>query len=69
MIYPVRLIKWFPRKSEDYKSLIYMRKCMYCAGCGKSMARSKYKNIIGHHSLPYGHGDMWHNDNCFRKVK
>jgi hypothetical protein len=65
-IYPVKLKKWYScRNKEDRihrETLMFLFKFKKCETCGKKV---KMRNAIGHHSLPFGYGDVWCNKYCF----
>lgn len=72
-IYPVHLSSWFPRKtkkeqtvddrlwSESAVSLIKIWTCEFCKG------KCTWKKAWGHHSIPWGHGDIWCSKACLAK--
>ncbi len=64
-IYPVRLNEWFPKGDEYYAKHIV--KCMKCLFCGKEGKKINYKYAMGHHSLPWGYGDIWCSSRCLNK--
>jgi hypothetical protein len=37
-----------------------------CIACRK---KAKINKAIGHHSLPFGHGDVWCSEKCFNSNK
>lgn len=63
-IYPVRLYEWFPPNDEMYENAECMVKFSKCIVCGK---KPKYRYAIGHHSIPWGNGDIWCTKKCFNK--
>lgn len=69
-IYPVKLIEWYPpfKTSRDdkfqHEILKSVIKHMPCRYCGKYV---KFKMAYGHHSLPWGHGDIWCNKRCLTR--
>lgn len=69
-IYPVKLIEWYPPRRRgwkdkcNYEAAFMMVKLTECLYCGK---KTKYKTAWGHHSIPYGHGDIWCNARCLKK--
>lgn len=67
-IYPVPLQKWFPNPKEhpvysdqDHSILRMIVKLSRCDNCGK---HCKYNRAWGHHSLPYGYGEVWCSEKC-----
>lgn len=73
-IYPVYLASWYPEISTkrpylpgDYdlhrqaKSMVENFKC---EKCGK---RCTWKKAWGHHSIPWGHGDIWCSKKCLKE--
>lgn len=63
-IYPVRLNEWFPVGDENYcKDIV---DAMRCFACGK---KCRYKKVWGHHSLPWGYGDVWCSEKCLNSGK
>lgn len=70
-IYPVKLIDFFPpsKKKEDkflHETALMLVKIMPCIRCGKI---GKYKNAWGHHSILWGHGDIWCSKRCLNRIK
>lgn len=76
-IYPVKLIEWFPhpkkRRDGDYKSTMshhedakMIVKLSKCLVCGK---QPKWNRAIGHHSIPWGYGDIWCSEKCMSSGK
>ena len=65
-IYPVRLAEWFPYGDEMHENAISIVKYCRCYGCGKKV---RWKAAVGHHSLPWGHGDLWCSWKCCEKGK
>lgn len=63
-IYPVKLSEWFPRGDENYQNSKMMVKFGQCYKCGKK--NIKYSTAFGHHSLPWGYGDIWCSSKCYR---
>lgn len=67
-IYPVYLASWFPNKgNKDHLFLHQSGKMMveygFCKKCGK---KPKWKKAWGHHSIPWGNGDIWCSKECLR---
>lgn len=78
-IYPVPLQKWFPNpKSKNLSGEnSWHKQCNYeaakstvefskCENCGKSC---KYNRAWGHHSIPWGYGDVWCSEKCLDSPK
>lgn len=63
-IYPVKLSEWYPPGDEHYEYALMMVKSTKCLVCGKI---AQYRYAMGHHSLPWGYGDVWCSKKCFRK--
>ena len=63
-IYPVPLAKWFPIGDQYYfgDSVEYYR----CLACGR---KPRYSKAWGHHSLPWGYGDVWCSEKCLYSGK
>jgi hypothetical protein len=55
-IYPVKLCEWFPVGDEMYENASSIVKIVRCYACGK---KCRWKAAVGHHSLPWGHGDLF----------
>jgi hypothetical protein len=66
-IYPVRLSSWFPVNDENHGSMRLMVKWHKCVTCNKSKMNWRY--AYGHHSIPWGHGDIWCSKRCFNKKR
>jgi hypothetical protein len=70
-IYPVKLIEWYPKKKRPwvekchYTAILITVKYASCIHCGND--KMKVKTAWGHHSIPYGHGDVWCNEKCYRR--
>ena len=65
-IYPVKLSEWFPPGDEMYSNVQSVINCSRCFGCGKKV---RYSKAVGHHSVPWGHGEIWHNWKCCESGK
>ena len=65
-IWPVRLAEWFPFDHECHEITLSIIKAWRCRACGK---RVKFNKAIGHHSLPWGHGDLWCSWKCCNSGK
>lgn len=68
-IYPVRLSEWFPPGDENHeimKIIVSMAGDIHkgCALCKKK--HMHWQDAIGHHSLPWGYGDIWCREKCYR---
>ncbi len=68
-IYPVKLAEWFP-KGDSHHDIM---KCLVsngwgeklgCIHCGKK--HMHWQEAWGHHSLPWGYGDLWCREKCYR---
>lgn len=67
-IYPVPLQKWFPNPAShpgavdfDYTILRMIVRTDKCARCKKFC---KWNRAWGHHSLPFGYGDVFCGKRC-----
>lgn len=76
-IFPVKLIEWFPHPRKrtygtysDANHLHYSARMMVeyskCRACGK---QPKWSKAIGHHSIPWGNGDIWCSEKCLESRK
>ena len=65
-IYPVKLSEWFPYGDENYKIIHKIFKYKRCLACRK---RLKFRKVIGNHSIPWGHGDLWCSWKCYNSGK
>lgn len=65
-IYPVRLSEWFPVKNKMHSSAFSIVRYLRCYSCG---TRVRWKAAIGHHSLPWGCGDLWCSWKCCHSGK
>lgn len=73
-IYPVPMQNWFKnRKRNDsdskflYETARWLVDIYRCHNCGK---RCKWNRAWGHHSVPWGYGDIWCSKDCvFGKPK
>ncbi len=63
-IYPVRLNEWYPVGNEHYMG--DMMEVFKCDACGRV---PNYKKAWGHHSLPWGHGEIWCSEKCLNSGK
>lgn len=64
-IYPVRLSEWFLPNDEMFATAVAIGTGR-CRACFK---RVRWKAAIGHHSLPWGYGDLWCSWKCCRSGK
>ena len=60
-IYPVNLAEWFPRTHEVYETAKSAVKYMRCHACAKPV---RYHKAVGHHSIPWGCGEVWCDWKC-----
>lgn len=69
-IYVVKLQEWYPKPSRFHKEadrLYYemarldvdLSKCLSCK------KRLKWNRAVGHHSIPWGYGDIWCGWKCY----
>ena len=65
-IYPVRISEWFPLGDEHHENATMMVSVFRCLACDKKL---RWKAAIGHHSIPWGHGDLWCGWKCCRSGK
>lgn len=65
-IYPVRLAEWFPRSSEMYETARMVVKYKHCNACAKPL---RYSKAWGHHSIPWGYGELWCGLKCLNSRK
>lgn len=65
-IYPVKLSEWFPVGDEMHDTTYSIVNCIRCLACGN---KARWKAAIGHHSLPYGNGDLWCSWKCCNSGK
>lgn len=65
-IYPVRLSEWFPPSDEMYPILLSIVNNTRCTACGK---HPRYLGAVGHHSLPWGNGEIFCSWKCCRSGK
>ena len=72
-IYPVRLAEWFPPGDSHHGIMKFIVSNGYtdagrgCLHCGKK--HMHWQVAIGHHSLPWGYGDIWCREKCYRNYK
>ena len=64
--YPVRLNEWFPPEDEHRFGVRMAVAHMRCYSCG---SRCNIKKVIGHHSIPWGYGDIWCSEKCLMSGK
>lgn len=60
-IHPVKLSDWFPVGDEHYEICVSIIACSRCMACDKKL---RYSKAIGHHSVPWGYGDLWCSWRC-----
>lgn len=65
-IYPVRLSEWFPFGDDHYESAHSMVMASRCPACG---GKIRYSKAIGHHSIPWGYGDIFCSWKCCNSGK
>lgn len=65
-IYPVKLSEWFPSGDEMYENASSMVEAFRCLACDKKI---RYSKAVGHHSIPWGHGDVWCSWKCCKSGK
>lgn len=65
-IYPVRLSEWFPPGDEMFEITYLLSHKQRCYACGK---KTRYKAAVGHHSLPWGYGDLYCSWKCVNSGK
>ena len=65
-IYPVRLCEWYPSGDELHDTAYWIVKSWRCFACDK---RVRWKAAIAHHSLPFGHGDLFCSWKCCHSGK
>lgn len=69
-IYPVRLSEWFPPGDEHHNIVKFLVSNGFsdqnigCLHCKKKHLH--WQEAIGHHSLPWGYGDIWCREKCYR---
>lgn len=75
-IYPVHLSSWYPKKTKkapvmDAKDdklnsevAVICVETAKCIACGK---KCTWKKAWGHHSIPWGYGDIWCSKRCVGK--
>lgn len=65
-IYPVKLAEWFPKTDTDnHDTMKMIVKFHTCHVCNKK--KMDWRRAIGHHSIPWGYGDIWCGVRCYRK--
>ena len=65
-IYPVLLSEWYPLGDAEHWVTLDIVTCNRCYACG---ARVRWKKAVGHHSLPFGYGDLWCGWKCAKSGK
>lgn len=80
-IYPVYLASWFPRRTtkprpaevgewwdkEQHTNNIVAETVVKLSKCERCKKKCKWKQAWGHHSIPYGHGEIWCSKTCLIK--
>lgn len=65
-IYPVKLSEWYPPGDERFEICISIANFSRCLACGDKV---RYSKMVGHHSLPFGNGDLWCGWKCCNSGK
>lgn len=65
-IYPVRLSEWFPFGDPMYETCYIITKISRCVAC---RSRLRFSKAVGHHSLPWGYGDIFCSWKCCQSGK
>ena len=66
-IYPVKLSEWYSTSdAERFEICFELVSLSRCFACGR---RLKWKKVMAHHSIPFGHGDMWCSKKCLESAK
>jgi hypothetical protein len=65
-IYPVKLSEWYAYGDEMYEIAVSVVNSFRCLACDKKV---KYSKAIGHHSIPWGNGDIWCSWKCCKSRK
>jgi len=60
-IYLVKLAEWFPVGDDYHSTLMSIINCVRCLACDKKV---RFKAAVGHHSLPFGNGDLFCSWKC-----
>lgn len=60
-IYPVKLSEWYPAGDEQHSICYSVVKFSRCHACD---SRLRWKSVVGHHSVPWGYGELWCNWKC-----
>jgi len=69
-IYPVRLSEWFPPGDEKHELVKWIVSNGFsdagigCKHCGKK--HMHWQEAWAHHSLPWGYGDIWCREKCYK---
>ncbi len=67
-IYPVRLSEWFPIGNDHHETMKFLVSNGYTDdGIGCKYCKKKHmhwQDAWGHHSLPWGYGDIWCRKKC-----
>ena len=65
-IYPVRLSEWFPPGDDMFDICLILARTSRCLACGNKL---RYNKMVGHHSLPWGNGDIFCSWKCCNSGK
>jgi hypothetical protein len=65
-IYPVKLSKWFGSDTPEFEITLLILHNARCLACYKKV---RFNAAIGHHSLPWGYGDIWCSWKCCKSRK
>lgn len=65
-IYPVRLAEWFPLGDERYWICIGIVSSSRCPSC---RSKIRYSKAVGHHSVPFGYGEVFCGWKCCNSGK
>lgn len=65
-IYPVKLCEWYPAGDPQHETAYFLSTTFKCIACNKV---PRWKAAIAHHSLPFGHGDLWCSWKCCKTRK
>lgn len=65
-VYTVRLSEWFPVGDDNHETTVWLCTLSRCLACRK---RIRFRKAVGHHSLPWGWGDIWCSWKCCRTNK
>ena len=65
-IYPVRFSEWFPKRSDQHETALSLTNVLRCYACAKKV---RFDTAVGHHSLPWGCGELWCSWECCESGK